>query len=374
MKILIAGDYAPNDRIQKLLNSCDYSFLDSVCQVTSSYDLSIVNLESPIVDGDSRKIVKSGPSLKTTPRVVDSIKYAGFSCVTLANNHFRDFGDEGVKLTLKTLNDAGVMAMGGGENLSESQKNLIVTIGDKKVGFINVCEFEFSIASTTYGGSAPLDIIDVSRRIRELNFFVDFVIVIIHGGHEHYQLPSPRMKKAYRFFVDEGADVIVNHHQHCYSGFELYKGKYIFYGLGNFCFDRHDKRNSIWNMGYMVGLTLDNKITFEIIPYSQCSNIPSVEILDNHNKMDILKNIENLNYIISDNERLEQEFIIYCNNRKHSIKSTFSPYNNRLLSGLAKYKIIPYLLPQNKVCNILDYVRCESHRDVVCHVLSRDCQ
>ena len=42
------------------------------------------------------------------------------------------------------------------------------------------------------------------------------------------------MKETYRFFVDCGADAVINHHQHCYSGYEYYKDKFICYGLGNF--------------------------------------------------------------------------------------------------------------------------------------------
>lgn len=52
----------------------------------------------------------------------------------------------------------------------------------------------------------------------------------MHGGHEHYQLPSLRMQETYRFFIDAGADVVVNHHQHCFSGYEIYNNKYIFMG------------------------------------------------------------------------------------------------------------------------------------------------
>lgn len=53
---------------------------------------------------------------------------------------------------------------------------------------------------------------------------------------------------------------MVNHHQHCFSGYEIYNNKYIFYGLGNFCFDNPVKRNSIWNEGYMLSL---NFLTME---------------------------------------------------------------------------------------------------------------
>ena len=58
----------------------------------------------------------------------------------------------------------------------------------------------------------------------------DIIICITHGGHEGYNLPSPRMQSLYRFSIDCGADVVVNHHQHCYSGYEQYHNGYIFFG------------------------------------------------------------------------------------------------------------------------------------------------
>ena len=63
-----------------------------------------------------------------------------------------------------------------------------------------------------------------------------------------------RMKELYHYFVDAGADVVINHHQHCYSGYEEYKGSPIFYGLGNFLFDNSDFRPQPWNEGYLVEL------------------------------------------------------------------------------------------------------------------------
>ena len=88
--------------------------------------------------------------------------------------------------------------------------------------------------------------------IEEAKKKADFVVVIAHGGHEHYNLPSPRMKKWYRFFVDAGAHAVVGHHTHIISGYEVYKDAPIFYSLGNFCFDWEGLRNMEWNNGMLV--------------------------------------------------------------------------------------------------------------------------
>lgn len=151
---------------------------------------------------------------------------------------------------------------------------------------MNVCEYEFSIAGKSSPGANPIDLIDLCSRIKKIRKDVNYIILIVHGGHEHYQLPSPRMKKLYHFFIDEGVDIVVNHHQHCYSGYELYNNKYIFYGLGNFCFDNKKKRDSIWNEGLLLELNLDKTNTsFNLYPYEQCNKEAGVRLLDKKGKI-----------------------------------------------------------------------------------------
>jgi len=113
---------------------------------------------------------------------------------------------------------------------------LILEHCGKKIGVINACEHEFSIADNEHGGSNALDLINMQEDITEVRKEADFVVLILHGGIEQYHYPTPRMKRWYRHFVDLGADAVVNHHQHCINGYEVYKGKPIFYGLGNFYF------------------------------------------------------------------------------------------------------------------------------------------
>ena len=157
--------------------------------------------------------------------------------------------------TLMYLNDKQADFVGGGNSLRQASETLYKSIDGHTLAVINCCEHEFSIATETSSGANPLNPIQQYYKIQEARKNADYVLVIVHGGHEHYQLPSPRMKETYRFFVDAGADAVVNHHQHCYSGYEVYNGKPIFYGIGNFLFDREGVRNSIWNEGDMVLLT-----------------------------------------------------------------------------------------------------------------------
>ena len=88
------------------------------------------------------------------------------------------------------------------------------------LAIINCCEHEFSIADDDSAGANPLNPIQQYYKIKEARLNADYVLVIVHGGHEMYQLPSLRMVDTYRFFIDAGADAVVNHHQHCFSGYE----------------------------------------------------------------------------------------------------------------------------------------------------------
>ena len=281
MKLLISGDFCPRYRVTEKFEKGDYeSILGDVKNIISEADYSIVNFECPVTKGDEKPIEKCGPNLQCSEKGIEAVKWAGFDCVTLANNHFLDYGKEGVKHTLEACKKYGIDTVGGGLSLHEASKTLYKDIDGKTLAIVNCCEHEFSIATDETAGSNPLNPIQQYYAIKEARAKADHVLVIVHGGNEHYQLPSPRMQETYRFFVDAGADAVVNHHQHCYSGYEIYKGKPIFYGLGNFCFDLKEKQDSIWNEGYMVLLDITEKETkTECIPYLQCNDEAKVSLL-----------------------------------------------------------------------------------------------
>ena len=157
--------------------------------------------------------------------------------------------------------------------------------------------------------------------------YSDYVLVIVHGGHEHYQLPSPRMQETYRFFIDIGADAVVNHHQHCYSGYEVYNGKPIFYGLGNFCFDKPIKRAEKWNEGYMVLFDFnENESSFKLIHYTQCDETQEVIPLTGSKEEVFFKEIAKLNSIISNEKELVDHFEQWCASKLGQKRNLFSPY------------------------------------------------
>ena len=114
------------------------------------------------------------------------------------------------------------------------------------------------------------------------------------------------MVETYRFFIDAGADAVVNHHQHCFSGYETYKGKAIFYGLGNLCFDYPNYRHHKWNKGFVVGLSLDKQaIGFELMPYVQSDEKPGVVMLEEKDRGEFEAELQRINAVIADAKALD---------------------------------------------------------------------
>ena len=373
MKIVVTGDFCPRERVAKDFAQGDYRAIDALKPIFAEADYSIVNLECPIVRGGEKPIVKNGPLLHADTRALEALKGIGTRCVTLANNHFRDFGDEGVLNTLSELSVYGIDYVGGGANLSDAAAVLYKKIGKETLAIVNCCEHESSIATADHCGSNPLNPIQQYYAIQEAKLKADYVLVIVHGGVEHYELPTPRMQETYRFFINAGADAVVNHHQHCYSGYEIYQGKPIFYGLGNLCFDRPDKRKSPWNEGYLLELTLGKELvtegirelvnrSFRLIPYRQCDAEAKVVMYDEAEQKEFEKRIEELNAIIADPAELQARYEKLLDETRMRYRGHIEPYRSRIARYLFRKGWLPSFM-RKKYSIIVNMVMCESHRE-----------
>lgn len=137
------------------------------CSVTSEADYNIINMEAPIVSGEGTPITKNGSNLKVNSCAIDALKWASFDCVTLANNHFYDYGEKGVKDTLIACRERCIDYVGAGLNLTEASQTLYKEIHGKTFAIINCCEHEYSIAAENSGGSNPINPIQQYYAINE---------------------------------------------------------------------------------------------------------------------------------------------------------------------------------------------------------------
>lgn len=373
MKILIAGDLCPRNRVATLIEHAQFeTIVGNVKPIIEQADYALINFECPIVVNSSAKpIDKCGPCLRTTPHAIDFIKYAGFNGVTLANNHFMDYGKHGANDTLQACDKAGLDRVGGDINAHEAAKILFKEIDGKTVAFINCCEHEFSIATDIAPGCNPLNPVQQYYAITEAKRNADHVIVIVHGGHEYYQLPSPRMKETYRFFIDCGADAVINHHQHCYSGYEYYKDKFICYGLGNFCFDYPERVDQVWNEGYMVMLEIKDSIKVELFPYEQCNGKPTVVPFDSKATTLFSKNIADLNAIIQVDAKLKRAHEKWMDQTSKGFMLAFTPYSNRYFRAACSRGLLPSFISKQRVQGLINYIDCEAHRERTLNMLRK---
>ena len=374
MKVIIAGDYCDSFRVSDIISKTRYNELFEIIKPTiEASNVRIVNFEFPIVFNNENPIPKCGPHMKGQDKAVEAIKYAGFNVCTLANNHILDMGQQCCMDTKQYLEKSNIHTVGVGKDMQDALDLLYIEHKKESIAIINCCEHEFSIASNNSGGANPLNPIHQYYSIQEARKKADFVLVIVHGGFEHCQLPSPRMQNTYRFFVDVGADAVVNHHQHCYSGYEIYKEKPIFYGLGNFLFDWEGKRNSIWNEGYLVELSFQKNIKpmFTLFPYRQCNETPGVFPLSTEETKRFNKKIEVLNNIICNPDLLDNSYSKFLNGYDKEYTLLFEPYNSRIMKGLYRRRLLPSFLNRAKIAKLYNYLSCESHLECVIHSLRK---
>lgn len=273
-QILIGGDFMPGTRSEPF-----DPFSDNVKSLFQSAACTLVNLEAPLTER-GKPILKTGMNFRIKPKYAEILKNAGVDCVCLANNHIRDFGDDGVSDTLRYCREAGLDFMGAGLNLGAAATPLVREVGGIKVAFLNYCEREFSIAGENHAGANPFDLIDAYRDITKLRSVVDRIIVIYHGGLEYQHYPTLEMRKNFRFLVDIGSDAVVAHHTHAYSGYESYKGKSLCYGLGNllsYTTARTPREN--WLSGLLAGFdTIHELMECSFIPISINKNMMQVNL------------------------------------------------------------------------------------------------
>lgn len=361
MKILITGDYCPINRAD-INSSLPDEILDSgFKKLLKDADLRITNLECPLTMHKT-SISKTGPALKSDPENIRFLKDNGFNLVTLANNHIMDFGSEGLKDTLAVLRENNIMYVGAGK-VEEEIDIIYNETEDLTVAIINVCENEWSTEEREGYSANGYSEIGMFYAIKNAKIKTDKVIVIHHGGHEMYNLPSPRLKRALRFFVDCGADAVVNHHTHCIGGNEIYRDAPILYSLGNFIFDYLGHRDSIWNYGMAVTLgCTKEKVTFQTHCFEQFNQDPKVRLI---NEGDLPYNIQDLNALIADDKKLEKCFEIFVKKQERLFNSFIEPVKSKYILALINKGLLPSLWHPRKKQYLKNLINCESHQEVL---------
>ena len=214
-------------------------------------DLAMANFENPAPNNwrwHTRNTV-----FTADPKLIDGLARAGIDYLSLANNHIRDAGGQGVLQTIVNIEKRGIAVSGAGKNLAAARKPAVFEVAGTTVAVLGYDAIAGSYhATATRIGSAPLTAKVVKEDVAAARKAgADLVVVYPHWGTEYDPTPFSNQKKLARMIIDGGADMVIGNHAHWAAAMEIYKGKPIWYALGNFVFDQ------TWSEPTMEGITLE---------------------------------------------------------------------------------------------------------------------
>ncbi len=358
MKLLICGDICPTSDYRTIFNSSYKELFGDVLSLIKNSDYAICNLECPATDSEN-KTTKTGPNLKAEVRDIKLLKEVGFNAVSIGNNHILDYGEQGVIDTLNAAKDNGISVFGGGINIAEAQKPLFVQIKEKTIGFMAFAEHEFNVAGESSAGANLFDPYVSLNQISDARKECDFLVVLYHGGIEHFIYPTPMLQKKCRAIANAGADIVLCQHSHCIGTMEKYGDSTIVYGQGN-CIFGYRESNASWNEGLVLELDVDEAVEIKYHLIKAASNGICID-----------KDEARLDKFFSDSERLtdseflQKEFSAFCKKRKALDLPLFYGKNRVLikLNRILKGKLFK---PSKRTIMIThNLIRCDAWNEVI---------
>ncbi len=369
--IIIGGDTVPTKSNEEyLVNGLEAKVFNKVKDTLLSTDVVIVNLECPLTHSE-KNIKKAGPCLKARPETIKGLVEAGIDIFSLANNHIMDFGPEGLSETVKTIQGKQATYIGAGENLASARQILTMTNKGYKFAIISTAEHEFSIAEENLPGANPFDPFDTIEDIKQARAEVDYVIVLYHGGIEHYEYPSPNLQRICRKMVESGADCVICQHSHCIGSYEKYLDRHIVYGQGNLLFD-HDE-DEMWQTGLLLQITLENSCGgLEFIPIVKKGY--AIDLAEGEDKERILKAFKKRNLSVTDGLFVQKEWLEFVKRRKYYYLQTFLGFGNLVKRVDNRLGNIISKSLYNRTINtrLYNYINCEAHLEVIKSALKED--
>lgn len=255
MRLLLLGDL--------ILDEPDPdSYFEPSRELLRSADLVVGHVEVPHT---ARGVPSSVdiPAPPAEPAHLEALPRAGVGVATLAGNHIFDSGRNGVEDTISKLRELGIATAGAGMTLAEARRPAVVEAAGVRVGVLsyNCVGPRESRATSRKAGAAALDVLthyeldyagpggppriytfvapqsldELRADVLALRGSVDVLVVALHKGIGHVPVLVPDYERELgRTAVDCGADIVVGHHAHILRGIEVYRGRPIFHGLGNF--------------------------------------------------------------------------------------------------------------------------------------------
>lgn len=238
------------------------SFFEPSREYLHAADLAIGHVEVPHTTATTATVVDV-PAPPARPEALTAVSAAGFAVATTAGNHAFDLGTEGVLDTVAHARAAGLVVTGTGANLTEARVPAVVERGGRRIAVLSfncvgpkeswatsgkagcayvkvLTHYDLEFANpggppTVYTFAAPESLAQMQADIADAAASADVVCVSLHKGIGH----TPAVIAAYErqvahAAVDAGAHAVFGHHAHIMRGIEVYRGRPVFHGLGNF--------------------------------------------------------------------------------------------------------------------------------------------
>lgn len=373
MKIFIGADIVPTQNNYNAFINADRELLlgKQLSDLLKTADFISLNLETPLSDLYS-PIEKSGPNLVSPENTINGLSEINSYLFTLANNHILDQGEQGLLKTLKLLNNVRVSYIGAGITPEEAKKPFIFEKNGKKVGFYNCAEHEFSIVTNKTAGANPYDALYSFDDVAILKEKCDYVVVLYHGGREHYRYPTPNLQRVCRRFIEKGASLVVCQHTHCVGCEEKYNDGTIVYGQGNFLFNL--RRNDFWNTSILIELDIDSS-GFKIKYLPLESTAFETRLALDNNK--IIEDFYKRSCQILNENFVEDYFKKYANVNTTNLNVLMARKTDglfyRILNRITKNRYGVYRIKKRyknrKRLAALNYLTCEAHLELMSETL-----
>jgi len=257
VRLNFVGDISLNGRYINMYKD-DINPFETIQDEFKEADYIVANLES-FVNGENGENSLKAPRLTATLDSLNYLKIIGIDVACLANNHVYDHLESGFTKTVNFLENNGIRRLGAAKSKKDASKPLILEKNSIKIGLLNYVTRDTNPNLPEYA-DIKLNYFDLEKVISDiikLKPKVNHVVLQLHWGGrvEGGSYPDINQPQISKQLIDHGADLIIGHHSHTFQPIEDYKGKYVFYSLGNFCFSDY------WFEGKYYALPERRKVT-----------------------------------------------------------------------------------------------------------------
>ena len=241
LNIVFTGDILLDRGVRRVINhhGVDHLFSDGIDSVFRSAQIVVGNLECPATKIESP--VFKQYIFRSEPEWLDTLRQHGITHLNLANNHSIDQGREGLLDTKQNIEEAGMVPIGAGASMQEAAGPVLLASSPRKVWLVP--SLRLALENYSYltdkpcVSQEPMD--SLMQRVFQLRKADSTAVIIVslHWGGEHTSKPVPRQRMEAHQLILAGADALICHHTHTLQTIETFRGKPIYYSIGNFIFD-----------------------------------------------------------------------------------------------------------------------------------------